>query len=176
MTNLDDIKKLRTLTGVGLTEAKRALEAAQGNFEVALEAMRKQGQAKVAKRADKQALAGVLASYLHDKRIGVLVELNCETDFSARHELFLDLAHNLCLQVAANGPTFVDEHQLPEAMVAEIRQAAEAEKLPADKLELVVSGRCRKLLPGSLPALATLHQAAGAKDSRLHYRGQRQIG
>ncbi|MDQ3094053.1 MAG: elongation factor Ts, partial [bacterium] len=83
--NIEDIKRLKNLTGVGLTDAKAALTESGGDFDKALEAMRKKGLTKADKRGEREARAGVVGSYVHDNRIGVLVEVNCETDFVARN-------------------------------------------------------------------------------------------
>ena len=86
--DIAQIKRLRELTGVGITDAKNALVEAEGDFDKALEAMRKKGLTKAEKRGEKEAREGVIGTYSHDGRIGVLVEVNCETDFVARGEIF----------------------------------------------------------------------------------------
>ena len=86
--SLDEIKKLKELTGVGLTDAKKALTEADGDFDKALAAMRKKGLTKAEKRGEREAREGIIESYVHGDRIGVLVELNCETDFVARTDDF----------------------------------------------------------------------------------------
>ena len=102
--SLDEIKKLKELTGVGLTDAKKALTEADGDFDKALAAMRKKGLTKAEKRGEREAREGIIESYVHGDRIGVLVELNCETDFVARTDDFRTLAHEIALQVAAMRP------------------------------------------------------------------------
>jgi elongation factor Ts len=99
--SIDDIRKLREMTGVGITDAKQALVEADGNFDKALAAMRKKGLTKVAKRAEREARSGLIGSYVHDGRIGVLVEVNCETDFVAKTDEFQQLVKDICLQIAA---------------------------------------------------------------------------
>src|SRR5438045_9702951 len=91
------VKRLKDLTGVGLTDAKAALEDAKGDFDKALTAMRKKGLTKAEKRGEREARAGLVGSYNHDGRIGVLVEVNCETDFVARNDIFKDLVKNLSM-------------------------------------------------------------------------------
>ena len=86
--SVDDIKKLRELTGVGLTDAKKALVEAEGDFDKALEAMRKKGLTKAEKKGDREAREGLIEGYVHSGRIGVIVEVNCETDFVARLDDF----------------------------------------------------------------------------------------
>lgn len=112
--SLDDVKKLKDLTGVGLTDAKAALEEAKGNFDEALEQMRQKGLTKVAKRAGREARAGLIGTYNHDSRIGVVVEVNCETDFVARNDKFADLVKDLTLQIAATAPKYVSRDELPK--------------------------------------------------------------
>ncbi len=107
--SVEEIKKLRELTGVGITDAKQALVEAKGDFDKALAAMRKKGLTKAEKRGEKEARAGVIGSYVHDGRIGVLVEVNCETDFVARNELFTNLVKDLTLHIAASEPKSVQD-------------------------------------------------------------------
>ena len=109
---LEDIRKIRDLTGVGLTDAKRALEE-HPDFETALEAMRAKGLSRADRRADRQATAGIIQSYIHDSRIGALVEVNCETDFAAKNELFLALAKDLALQITATDPLYIVPDDVP---------------------------------------------------------------
>ncbi len=99
--NIEDVRKLRAMSGVGMTDAKAALVEAKGDFDKALEAMKKKGLAKAAKRADREASAGMVGTYSHDGRIGVVVEVNCETDFVAKTDEFKELVKDICLQVAA---------------------------------------------------------------------------
>src|SRR5882757_3900878 len=110
---IEDVKRLKSLTGVGLTDAKAALEEMNGDFDKALEAMRKKGQTKAEKRGEREARAGVIGSYVHDNRIGVLVEVNCETDFVARNEKFTDLVKDLTLHIAASAPEYVSADDIP---------------------------------------------------------------
>ena len=107
--SIDEIKRLRTLTGVGITDAKQALTDAKGDFDKALEAMRKKGLTKAEKRAEREARAGLIGGYVHDGRIGVLVEVNCETDFVAKTDEFKDLVKDLTLHIAASEPRDVKE-------------------------------------------------------------------
>jgi len=129
--SIDEIKRLRELTGVGITDAKQALKAAGGDFDKALSEMRKKGLTKAEKRGEREARAGLIGSYVHDGRIGVLVEVNCETDFVAKTDEFKDLVKDLSLHIAASAPEFVSTDDVP----AEIKKAAEkefAEKAKAD--------------------------------------------
>src|SRR3982750_3776568 len=111
--DIAEIKRLRELTGVGMTDAKKALDEANGDFDKALAEMRKKGLTKAEKRSEREARAGVIGSYLHDNRIGVLVEVNCETDFVARNELFTDFVKDIAMHIAATAPQFVTAEDVP---------------------------------------------------------------
>lgn len=110
--DIDEVKKLRQLTGVGITDAKAALVDAKGDFDKALAAMRKKGLTKADKRSEREARAGLIGTYSHDGRIGVVVEVNCETDFVAKTDEFKELVKDLCLHIAASEPE--DEKALLE--------------------------------------------------------------
>jgi elongation factor Ts len=146
--SIDDIRKLKELTGVGLTDAKVALVEADGDFDKALEAMRKKGITKAEKKADREALEGVIDSYVHGGRIGVLVEVNCETDFVARTDTFKDFAHQIALQVASMAPIYVSEADIPADELERVRtEAASSESLkgkPADMIEKIIDGQVKK--------------------------------
>ena len=106
---IEEIKRLRELTGVGITDAKQALQDANGDFDKALDEMRKKGLTKAEKRGEREARAGLIGGYTHDGRIGVLVEVNCETDFVAKTDEFKELVKDLSLHIAASEPNDVDE-------------------------------------------------------------------
>ena len=146
--SLEDIKRLKNLTGVGLTDAKKALEEADGNFDLALEAMRKKGLTKAEKRGEREARAGVVGTYNHDSRIGVLVEVNCETDFVARNELFTDLVKDLAMHIAASAPEYVSSEDIPaeihDKAKAEFSDKAKAEGKPDNMIEKIVDGMLAK--------------------------------
>ena len=146
--SIDDIKKLKELTGVGLTDAKVALVAANGDFDKALEEMRKKGLTKAEKKADREALEGVIDSYVHSGRIGVLVEVNCETDFVARTDGFKEFAHMISLQVASMAPVYVSEADIPDDERARVRTEAEAsgstKGKPADIAAKIIDGQVSK--------------------------------
>ncbi len=145
---VEDVKKLKDLTGVGLTDARDALKEAEGDFEKALEAMRKKGLTRAEKRAERETRAGVIDSYVHDGRIGVLVEVNCETDFVARTEEFKLLAHEIALQIAAMSPVYLTEADIPaeeaERVKAEALAAEDLANKPAEIAEKIVAGRVEK--------------------------------
>ena len=146
--SIDDIRKLKELTGVGLTDAKNALVEADGDFDKALEAMRKKGLTKAEKKADREALEGVIDSYVHGGRIGVLVEVNCETDFVARTDGFKEFAHMIALQVASMSPIYVSEDDIPAEELERVREEAKASDSlkgkPADIAEKIVEGQVKK--------------------------------
>lgn len=146
--SIDDIKKLKELTGVGLTDAKVALVAADGDFDKALEAMRKKGLTRAEKKGDREAREGLIDSYVHSGRIGVVVEVNCETDFVARLDDFKKLTHEIAMQIAAMSPKYVSEDEIPAEEIARVRAEAqervEKEGKPADIAEKIVDGQVKK--------------------------------
>lgn len=146
--NIEDIKRLKNLTGVGLTDAKAALEDAKGDFDKALEAMRKKGLTKAEKRGERETRAGLIGTYSHDGRIGVLVEVNCETDFVARNDIFKDLVKDLTLHIAASAPEYVsiDDVSATDRIKAEAEfsEKAKAEGKPADMVAKIVEGQVKK--------------------------------
>lgn len=146
--DIESIKRLRELTGVGITDAKKALEESGGDFDKALEAMRKKGMTKAEKRGEREARAGVIGSYNHDSRIGVLVEVNCETDFVARNEIFTNLVKDIAMHIAASSPQYVSMDDVSEAnqekAKAEFAEKAAAEGKPENMIEQIVSGMLKK--------------------------------
>jgi elongation factor Ts len=146
--SIEDIKRLKDLTGVGLTDAKAALTETDGDFDKALEAMRKKGMTKAEKRGEREARAGVVSSYVHDNRIGVIVEVNCETDFVARNEKFTTFVKDVAMHIAASAPEFLSEENIPaevqDAKSAEFTEKAKAEGKPENMLENILSGMLKK--------------------------------
>lgn len=146
--SLDDVKRLKALTGVGLTDAKKALEEVGGDFDKALEAMRKKGLTKAEKRGEREARAGVIGSYNHDGRIAVIVEVNCETDFVARNEVFTDFVKDIAMHIAASAPEFVSTDNIPSQArgqaKAEFTEKAKAEGKPDNMLDKIVDGMLTK--------------------------------
>lgn len=142
--SIEDIKRLKSLTGIGLTDSKKALEDANGDFDKALEEMRKKGLTKAEKRGEREARAGLVGTYNHDSRIGVIVEVNCETDFVARTEDFADLVKNVAMHIAAASPEFVSSDEIPEeireAKKAEFEEKAKAEGKPENMISNIVDG------------------------------------
>ncbi len=146
--DIEQIKRLRELTGVGITDAKKALEESKGDFDKALAAMRKKGLTKAEKRGEREARAGVIGTYNHDSRIGVIVEVNCETDFVARNEIFTGLVKDLSMHIAASAPLYVSEDEIPASekkkIKGEFSEKAKAEGKPADMLDKIVEGQVKK--------------------------------
>jgi elongation factor Ts len=150
--SIDEIKKLKELTGVGLTDAKKALTEADGDFDAALKAMREKGLTKAEKRGQREAREGLIEAYVHSGRIGVLVELNCETDFVAKTSEFKELAHDLALQIAAMSPRWITADKVPteeiERKRAEYLLAARADTKnsgkPDDILNKIIDGQLKK--------------------------------
>jgi elongation factor Ts len=146
--SIDDIKKLKELTGVGLTDAKAALTETDGDFDKALEAMRKKGLTKAEKRGEREALEGLVDAYVHSGRIGVLVEVNCETDFVAKTDEFKTLVHDIALHVSATAPAYISVEDVPsdvrEAKAAEFKEKVVAEGKPADMADKIVEGQLAK--------------------------------
>jgi elongation factor Ts len=149
MIRPEDVKRLREQTGAGIMDCKRALEESSGDVEQALAWLRDKGLATAAKKAGRVAREGVIASYIHHgARLGVLLELNCETDFVARTDDFQQLARELAMQVAGLSPNWVSRDDVPAEVLDEQRRefAAEAERdgRPADRTAQIVEGKLNK--------------------------------
>jgi len=144
--SIEEVKRLKDLTGVGLTDAKKALDEAGGDFDKALEAMRKKGLTKAEKRGEREARQGIIGTYNHDNRIGVLVEVNCETDFVARNEIFTNLVKDVAMHVAASSPEYVSADDIPAAA----REAKKAELLASDALKGKPAEMADKIVDGQL--------------------------
>ncbi|CAN5194835.1 translation elongation factor Ts [soil metagenome] len=146
--DIAEVKRLKELTGVGLTDAKAALEEANGDFDKALEAMRKKGLTKAEKRGEHEAREGIIGNYNHDNRIGVLVEVNCETDFVSRGEIFAALVKDIAMHIAASSPLYVSSDEIPaeerERVTTELTEKAVADGKPAEMVEKIVTGQVQK--------------------------------
>ena len=143
------VKKLREVSGAPLMECKRALEEAQGDEEKAYTVLRKRGQATAAKKASRVTSEGVVGTYIHaGGKIGVLVEVNCESDFVARNEEFQQLVHDLAMQICAADPRFIRKEDVtPEVLQREkdiLKEGAAASGKPASVLDRIVEGRLGK--------------------------------
>lgn len=146
--SLDDVKKLKELTGVGLSDAKKALTEADGDFDKALEAMRKKGLTRAEKKGEREAREGLVDSYVHSGRIGVLVEINCETDFVARTDDFKNLVHDVAMHISATAPEYISTDDISneekERVKNEFSEKAKNEGKPEDMIEKIVGGQVKK--------------------------------
>ncbi|MCK5119593.1 MAG: translation elongation factor Ts [Candidatus Latescibacteria bacterium] len=143
------VKELRTRTGAGMMDCKKALVECDGDVEKAIEDLRKKGASSVAKRAGRTAKEGIIASYIHPgDKLGVLVEVNCETDFVARTEAFREFARNIAMQIAAADPLVVRRDEISEEMLEKeknvYRGKAQNEGKPEHILDRIVEGRLQK--------------------------------
>jgi len=147
--SIEQIKELREVSGAGIMDVRKALEETNGDFDKAKEILREKGLATAAKRADRESSEGVVELYSHgDGRVGVMVEVNCETDFVARSENFRTFAHELALQIAAASPRYIREEDIPEEVLEEERESAcrlgMDERKPEHVIERIVEGRLAK--------------------------------
>ncbi len=144
----DKIRKLRKLTSAGIMDCKKALEAAEHDMDEAVNILRKKGIAKAEKKSDRDTKEGVVASYIHfNKRMGVLVEVLCETDFVSRTEEFQKFADEIALHIAAIEPKFVSREDLDEEFINNEKDifTSQIEGKPADVVEKIVEGKLKKL-------------------------------
>jgi elongation factor Ts len=145
----EQIKELREATRAGILDCRKALEAANGDYQKAVDFLREKGLATAAKRSDREASEGMVELYSHGGgRVGVMVEVNCETDFVARSEPFRTFAHEVALQIAAAAPRYVREVQIPEEVLEHEREIARNRALeegkPEQVLDRIISGRIEK--------------------------------
>ncbi len=141
------IKELRKRTAAGFSDCKKALEEAGGDIEKAIDILRKKGLAIAAKRAGKEASEGVISAYIHsNKKIGVLVEVNCETDFVARTEEFQQFAHDVAMQIAATNPICVSREQMPPEILEREKKIYEEQLRESGKPEHIIP----KIIEGKL--------------------------
>ncbi|MBW6473205.1 MAG: translation elongation factor Ts [Anaerolineaceae bacterium] len=135
----EDIKKLRESTGAGILDCRKALESADGDLNKALDFLREKGLAKAAKRASRNASEGVVELYNHGNgRVGVMVEVNVETDFVGRSEAFRELAHEIALQIAASSPEYIREEDIPQEVLDKEAQIAAAKAREDGKPEAIL--------------------------------------
>ena len=143
--SIEQIKKLKELSGVGLTDAKNALVEAKGDFDKALEAMRKKGLTKAEKRGDRETREGLIDAYVHDGRLGAIVEVNCETSFVAKTDEFKTLAHQIAMQVASMAPLYVTEEDIPKEVYDAKRKELETNfKGPENMKDKILDGQIKK--------------------------------
>ena len=145
----DAVKELRERTGAGMMDCKRALEDSSGDVDAAVLLLRERGLAAASKKADREAREGLVSSYIHPGgRVGVLIEVNCETDFVARNDIFQDLVRRLAVQVAALAPRYVDVDRIPaadlDAKRAELAADPTAAAKPAEIRDKIVDGQLKK--------------------------------
>ncbi len=143
----DDIKRLRDDTGAGMMDCRKALLDATGDYESARKNLIDQGLSKAAKKADRVVKEGLVGSYIHPGgKIGVLVEINCETDFVARNERFAELVRDIAMHVAAMPVKYISRDQVPEEEIAPLRAefAKAAEGKPANVIDRIVEGKLNK--------------------------------
>ena len=145
----EQVKELRERTGAGVMDCKAALDASKGDMQGAIEHLRKKGLADAAKKAHREAKDGVVASYIHPgSKIGVLVEINCETDFVARTDDFQQLVKDVAMQVAAANPSYVSREDVPGAVVEKereiYRQQMADQKKPAQVIDKIIEGKLEK--------------------------------
>jgi len=147
--SIEQIKQLREETGAGVLDCRKALETNNGDFDKAIEYLREKGLAKAAKRADREVFEGMLELYSHGNgRVGVMVEVNCETDFVARSAAFRKFAHEVALQIAAGEPKWVRTEDIPAEVLDEERNKARslalAEGKPENVIERIIEGKLEK--------------------------------
>ncbi len=149
MIKPEDVKRLREQTGAGIMDCKHALEASGGDYEKAVLWLREKGLSTAAKKAGRAAREGIVTSYIHHgSRLGVLLELNCETDFVARTDDFQQLAREIAMQIAGMAPQYVSREDVPADVVEEQKRLfavdAERDGRPADRVPMIVEGKLNK--------------------------------
>lgn len=143
------VNALRQRTGLGLMDCKKALVDAEGDEEKAIDVLKKKGAIKAAKKADREASEGLIHSYIHmGGKVGVLLELNCESDFVAKNDGFKELANDICMHIAAASPIAVSREEVPGDVIAKEREVAQAqaEGKPPAAIEKIVEGKVNKFL------------------------------
>lgn len=142
------VKEIRELTGAGMMECKKALEEVNGNLEEAVKVLRERGLAKAAKKAGRIAAEGIVTSYIHGGRIGVLVEINSETDFVAKNEEFQEFGRDVAMQIAAANPQYVRREEVPTSVLDNEKEILRAQALnegkPANIVDKMIEGRVAK--------------------------------
>ena len=149
MISAQDVKKLRDMTGASMMQCKKALEESNGNFEEAKKIMQKSGSKIAEKKGDRATAEGMIGSYIHtDGKSGVLVEINCETDFVARGEEFKEFAHDVAMHILAMNPKYVSTEEIDPSVIEnkkkEIIESVKDENKPADIMEKMIEGKVKK--------------------------------
>ena len=163
--NADLVKKLRESTGIGIMDCKAALIEAGGDLEKATNVLRKKGLASAKKRTGRQALEGIIASYIHHgDKIGVLVEINCETDFVARTDEFKDMARNIAMHIAAANPSYLSKEDVSSDVIEKERDiySEQSKGKPEHAIEKIVNGKLEKFF-----SQFCLLQQTFIKDSKM---------
>ena len=161
-TTAEKVRELRDKTGAGVMDCKEALAASGEDLEQAVDFLRKKGLAAASKRAHREARDGVVSSYIHaGAKLGVLIEVNCETDFVARTEQFQELVKGLAMQVAAANPQWVSRDEVPAEVIERereiYRQQMADQKKPPQVLEKIIEGKLAQVLRGLVPRRPGLH-------------------
>lgn len=148
------VKELRERTGAGMMECKKALEESNGDMEAAIDVLRARGAAKAAKRSERDASEGAIGTYLHtNNKVAVMVEVNCETDFVARNDAFIQLGRDLAMHIAAMAPVAVDESDVPADLIererAVYREQVKNEGKPEAMWDKIVEGKMKKFFKDS---------------------------
>ncbi len=140
------VKELREKTGVGMMDCKKALTESEGDFEKAVDFLRQKGLASAAKRAGRAASEGVVGSYIHMDKIGVMVEVNCETDFVARTDDFKELVKDVAMHVAAANPAYLSKEDVPEDVLEREKEIyrSQVEGKPANVVDKIIEGKLEK--------------------------------
>ncbi len=140
------VKQLREKTGAGMMDCKKALTEAGGDFDKAIEILRKKGMAQAEKKASRQTSEGVIGSYIHMDKIGVLVEVNCETDFVARNEDFKAFVKDLAMHIAAASPKYLDRESVPQEVIEKEKEIYkdQVKDKPANVVDRIVEGKLEK--------------------------------
>ncbi len=154
MSNLELIKQLRGETGISLNECKKALEESNNDIEKAKDILKKQGQNMAIKKSGRETGEGIIDSYIHDnKKIGVLIDLRCESDFVARSDDFKNLSKEICLQIAAMGPLFVKEEDVPQDIIEKEKsiylEQLVAEGKPKEMIDKIAEGKIKSYMKES---------------------------
>jgi elongation factor Ts len=141
-----DIKELREQTGVGMMDCKKALTEAAGDLEKALDILRQKGLAMAAKKASREASEGLIGSYIHMGKIGVLVEINCETDFVAKTDDYKELVKDVAMHIAAANPSYVKREDIPSDVIEREKNiyASQVENKPPQVVEKIIEGKLEK--------------------------------
>lgn len=149
MVSIEQIKELRESTGVSIIECKKALEEADGDFEKAKEILRKLGKDVAAKKSTRTTGQGIIDVYVHsNKKVGVMLDIRCETDFVAKGEIFKELSHEICMQIAAMKPQYVKESDIPESIIENerkiyVEQMKDSNK-PENIMTQIIDGKLKK--------------------------------